>query len=95
MTDRVLDHLVLFIIWSLRGWTLLTILKWSFEGAKHLSEQIVKNGEEQTDKDKSIHSGWLMIGPQYYETQLYLSRCSPSVDWCSYSISRIIRPIYE
>ena len=41
------------------------MLKWSFKAAKHLSEKIVKNGEEQTDKDESIHSGLLLIEPQY------------------------------
>ena len=73
MTDWVLDHLVLFIIRSMGGRILLTTLKRSFETTKHLPKQIVKNDEEQTDKDESIHSGQPLTGPQSYESYRYLS----------------------
>jgi hypothetical protein len=73
VTDWVLNHLILFVIWTLCGRTSLTILQWSFEATKHASEEEVKNGEEQTDKNKSIHSGPLLAGPQSYESHRYLS----------------------
>lgn len=53
---------------------LLTVLNWGFEATKHLAKQIVKNGEEQTDKDESIHSGQPLTGLQSYETDYCLSR---------------------
>ncbi len=38
VTDWVLDHLIQFITWTLCGRISLTILKWSFEAAKHMAE---------------------------------------------------------
>ena len=61
MTDWILNHLVLFVIRSMYGRIHLTVLKWSFEASKHLSEQVIENGKEQTDKDESIHSGRPLI----------------------------------
>ncbi|OQW37465.1 MAG: hypothetical protein A4C66_03110 [Nitrospira sp. HN-bin3] len=38
VTDRILDHLVLFILWSMRGGVLPAILNLCIESTKHLSE---------------------------------------------------------